>query len=574
MSADVTGTPRSRWYLVGGLTIAALLGLLAVKGEAFLKVLAHGETRALRQRSESAPAASQLDRPKLLILALDGVGRKLLYDQLEKGRLPGLTKLLHGKADKALYKNHSMLSALPSTTMVAWASAFTGRTPAHHGMAGNEFFIRQTRTFAAPAPVTIDDPELPLKNYTENYAGGFLRVPTVYELMRQHDPHVSIWVAAHPIHTGADRILTASRAVFIDAFSAKVEEALKEAASSRTASTLYASLDGEVVDTVVDELESSPLPDVLTVYLVGIDAFAHAARQGPDTARSEYLVEVLDPLFSDLAAALSEAGDSNRYTVVTSDHGHTEVLSNDLNSLSFGEPDEPTAALKDAGFRVRPMKHRVPADHDFSAVVAYQGAFGYFYLADRSTCPKAGEACDWKKPPRYEQDVLAAAEALHRSNRTGAPVSALRGTIDAIIVRSPRGYGVYEGASDLTSFQAFSKRKGDVYTQFTERIEQLVNGPAADRAGDLIVLAHNGDRDRPEHRYVFSAPGYHSWHGSPSPRDSEIALIISHPSRASALTGRLIKPLLGGGPYQHKLTDILLALRYGVRPWAELPKDR
>jgi len=72
----------------------------------------------------------------------------------------------------------------------------------------------------------------------------------------------------------------------------------------------------------------------------------------------------------------------------------------------------------------------------------------------------------------------------------------------------------------------------------------LAVGPLGERAGDILLLAHNGDRDRPEDRYYFAEP-YRSWHGSPSKLDSEIPLIVAHPARSDRAIGRLVRSALG-----------------------------
>jgi hypothetical protein len=87
-------------------------------------------------------------------------------------------------------------------------------------------------------------------------------------------------------------------------------------------------------------------------------------------------------------------------------------------------------------------------------------------------------------------------------------------------------------------------------------------GPHGERAGDVILLAHSGDRERPEERYYF-ASRYRSWHGSPSRRDSEIPLIVANPARTTAELGALVQQALGDRPSQQKLTDLLLSLREG-----------
>ena len=78
-----------------------------------------------------------------------------------------------------------------------------------------------------------------------------------------------------------------------------------------------------------------------------------------------------------------------------------------------------------------------PKEQDYQAAFAYQGAIAYVYLADRSTCPSPGMTCDWKRPPRYRQDVLPVARAFYNSNKTGKPGPPMKNTLDLIFARIP-----------------------------------------------------------------------------------------------------------------------------------------
>lgn len=98
------------------------------------------------------------------------------------------------------------------------------------------------------------------------------------------------------------------------------------------------------------------------------------------------------------------------------------------------------------------------------------------------------------------------------------------------------------------------------YADVERRLEELAVGTYGERAGDILLIAHDGDRDRPEERYYF-AEKYRSRHGSPSKQDFEIPLIVAHHHRSSASIATWVKRILGDGPYQRKLTDIMLELR-------------
>jgi hypothetical protein len=260
----------------------------------------------------------------------------------------------------------------------------------------------------------------------------------------------------------------------------------------------------------------------------------------------------------------------NRYVVVTSDHGHTEVVDDAEHALSTDSDEDPPGVLTRAGFRVRPFELEVSDDDDFNAVLAYQGAMAFVYLADRSTCPKRGQRCDFARPPRFEQDVLVAAEAFFSANQAGKYVRQLKGTLDMVLARRPRPaaerdlpFQVYVGDGRLLPVAEYLKEHPHPsYVALDERLRDLAVGPAGERAGDVILIANNGNRERPQERYYFSFR-YHSWHGSPSRQDSEIPLIVAHPGLSTARIAQKTRAALGSEPRLQKFSDLLIALRFG-----------
>lgn len=555
---------------IAALGVAAMVGLLVVLALPNLaELIAQGETRELRP-SQADDSARSAPRPQIFLLTFDGVGRELLYEQLRSGELPGLSSLLGGRGSRGdlphAHLDETLLSTLPSTTMAAWATVMTGATPAEHGVTGNEYFIRETRTFAAPAPVTFTKASPSIRIYTEDYANDLLSASTVWEQMRRKHPGVVIWSSMLPFYAGADLLLTANRTVLASAFEAFLAAATDEHSALRP---VYAELDEEALENVLEELGERAVPDVLSVYVPGIDLYAHQAERGPDVARRSYLREVIDPWLGKLARRLSEKGAlAERWIVVTSDHGHTDVLHDHAHALETEGPDEPPEVLRQAGFRVRPFELEVDAGADFQAVLAYQGAMAFVYLADRSTCAAPGSVCDWSQPPRYEDDVLGVAEAFYAASLQGASVPALQGTLHLVLARRPRPvpevdlpFEVYVGGGELVPIEDYVAAHPEPrYVALAARLKDLAVGPHGERAGDVLLLAHNGDRDHASERYYF-APRYRSWHGSPSRRDSEVPLILARSDRTAKELRELVAEVLGEAPRQQKVTDLLLQLQ-------------
>ena len=552
------------------LTCASLSGLVAgCATKQAVELLAAGDERELRPRSPVQPERAR-GNADVVVIALDGLDRALLYELLQGGKLPKLGRLLfsdHGAFPHAYFEDN-MLSTLPSTTLAAWATAFTGEPPAAHGITGNEFFVREEARFVAPIPVSFSDSKPLIESFTEDYADKACLVPSVFERMRQRDPNVQIWITMQPFHRGADKLLLTDRGALLDAFKAYLARTVTAVATDHSSKDVYETLDEEVMESLLEALRDrkNALPNVLIAYLGGPDLFAHVAKEGPDEARIAYMRDALEPGFEKLYDTLNARGSlRDPYVVVVADHGHTEVVDDDAHALD----KEPAAVLAKAGFRVRPFQLEVD-DDDSQAVLAYQGAMAYVYLADRSGCAKRSLRCDWKKPPRFQEDVLAAADAFYRATTLGEAVPSMKGTLGLVLARHAKPYRdvdepfqVYVGGGRLVSIaEYFAKHPHPSYVAVAERFAELAAGPAGERAGDVLLLAHNGDRQRPEHRYYF-APPYHSFHGSPSRRDSELPLIVAHPQRGTDELRGLVRRAIGDESRQKDFAKLLLHLRYG-----------
>ena len=530
-----------------------------------------GEQVELRETDDDERPAPD-GKPKLLILAIDGIDRHLLYRMLEEGRLPELAKLLGGTGDEFpnAYFERSMVSVLPSSTAVSWATTVTGKTPAEHGVAGNEYFVRETGEYAAPVPVTISNAVQVLKIYTEGYANDLLEVPTVYERMREDDPGVRVWVGMHQFYSGADRLILTDRTAMLEAFESYFQEHVLSRLTGAETLSLFRELDEEVVENMDDLMESEPAADVITIYMPGLDHYAHIADRDPDESRAEYLEKAIEPMMKSLRETLEETGAlDDRYVLLTSDHGHTRVTHDDRHSLGIDGDGEPAQVLEQAGFTLRPFELEVDDDVFFDSVLAYQGALAYVYVADRSTCASGETPCDWSEPAR-NQDIEAVAEAFWDNNETGDLVPEMRDTLDMVLVRtraSAAGEGdvfeVYLGDGRTQRLADYlAEHPHPNYVQMPERMQALASGKHGDRAGDVILVAHNGDRDRADERFYFASP-YQSWHGSPSHRDSDIPLIVAHRDHSTDEIRQRVDAVLKGEARQRLIGELILRLRAG-----------
>jgi hypothetical protein len=110
---------------------------------------------------------------------------------------------------------------------------------------------------------------------------------------------------------------------------------------------------------------------------------------------------------------------------------------------------------------------------------------------------------------------------FYRNNLHGRDVPAMKGTLDMILTRRPRPqpegdrpFEVYVGNGRFVPVGRYLRsHPHPTYVDVERHLRDLAAGPLGERAGDVLLIAHDGDRERLEDRYYF-APPYHSWHGS------------------------------------------------------------
>jgi hypothetical protein len=559
---------RKAWWIGGVVAALALAaGAALVPGgpaKEVGKLVSRAGVRELRE-----PLRAHTKGPRVLLFALDGVGEDELRAVVGDAAEEPWKSLLGGREAPQRFAHAywapGVLSVLPSTTVAAWASVYTGEPPGQTGVPGNEWFAREEGPqgrFYAPAPVSVEGVEDVLRTYSEGLVGGAVRVPTLFDRADVRS-HVSL---AH-VYRGAD--------VFSSPEPGSVADLLGELAQGlggdddRERET-YAELDEESVEEALQAFEKHGIPRLQVVYFPGVDLFTHVAREPLDRERS-YLREITAPLVQRVLDAYARAGAlGETYVLFVSDHGHTPVLDDDRHALSAEGHDEPTAVLERAGFRVRPPRLELEdRDRDFQAVVAYQGAIAYVYLADRSRCARAGEVCDWTRAPRLEEDVLPVARAFFEASATGAGVAALRGSLDLVFARAPRPaaeppepFGIFDGERLVPITAWLERHPRPDLVRLAERLEGLATGPHGHRAGDVLLLARNSLELPIEERFYFSG-SQRSWHGSPTAQDSRVPLLVAHAGRSGAALEAEVRAVLGEAPSQLDVTPLVLRLLGG-----------
>lgn len=551
-----------RWKVALGVVVLLVGGALAYLAwtgtppTEVAELVAQGGEKSLRE-----PLRAPTSGPRVLVIALDGVGDGALRQVLRSGGMPHLAALLGPlAADSNLYRHAyaapGVLSVLPSTTLAAWSALFTGRPAGDNGVPGNEWFAREEDRFYAPAPVSVEGNAHALEVYSDGLMGAVLRAPTVYE---QAD--LRSYVSLSQLHRGADLLTVPDPTAFGDlvaAFSSGLADTEEDATQE-----VYQELDRTAVESLLETLRDKGVPRLQVVYFPGVDLYTHVAPR-PLPGQRQYLSTVVDSAVGRLLAEYrrQQVLDST-YVLVVADHGHTPVLDDDLHALGTDGEDEPPALLRRAGFRVRPFELE-PADdeRDYQATVAYQGALAYVYLADRSTCPRPGQRCAWAQPPRLNEDVLPVVRALDRANRLGEGVPALRGTLDLILVRAPQAgvpLAVWDGEALVPLSRYLQANPRPELLALEERLRGLTEGPYGHHAGDVLLLARSGMHRPIQERFYFSGR-YHSWHGSPTAQDSRIPLLLAHTGRSGTALRDEVHRAVGESPSQLQITPLILRL--------------
>ncbi|HEY2106091.1 MAG TPA: alkaline phosphatase family protein [Candidatus Binataceae bacterium] len=503
--------------------------------------------------------------PHVLIFAFDGVGYHQFVEVIQSDQAPNLSGLLGRDLGDGLYQHAysapNAITILPSTTMAAWSSIFSGEPPAYTGVPGNEWFAREQMQFYAPAPVSITDTADTLKMVTDDLVGKSVMSHTLFEMAG-----IPSAVSLNPVYRGADVFTTVTSTSFVTMMSDFV--AGRALAEHGVKKALYTQIDTESVPKVIDSFNEHGIPRLQVVYFPGIDLYTHVT---PDPLPKEvaYLQQITDPLVGQILAEYRKRGLMDQtYVMIIADHGHTPVLHDEQHALDSQSQDGPAPLMAKTGFRPRPfVLNPAPNQQDYQVAFAYQGAIAYVYLADRSTCPNPGEKCDWSRAPRFREDVLPAARAFYWANRTGHNSPKLKGTLDLIFAREPRppgrkakDYRIFDGRRLVEIDDYLEDHPRPDLLQLERRMRWLSAGPYGDRAGDILLLTHSGLERPIEQRYYFSGL-YHSWHGSACEQDSHIPLVVACTKCSSERLRKLVdKVARGRAPSQLDVTPLALKL--------------
>ena len=548
--------PRSLVYGVFIVAVVLLQGSCAL----MFRSLTTGGEEQLKPRGAASPKGG----PRVIIFALDGAGPDQLMEAIRSGRAPHIAALLGKERGAGLFEHAyaapRALSILPSSTIAAWSATFTGRPPAWNGVPGDEWFVREKATFYAPVPVSVLDTLDVTKVVNDNLLGKSLQVPTLYELLGKRS-HVSLLY----VHNGANLYTTVAPSALVDIVGRLVSGTM---GGDDPENSLSAGLDLNSVQKLTEAIDAQGVPDLQVVYFPGIDIFTHVAKDRL-AGQVRYLEAITDQAVGAVLEAYQKKGALyGTYVIFISDHSHIPTLNDDRHKLGTDDEHSPFGLVAKTGFRVRrPLLTLGGLDKDYQAVLAYQGFMSYVYLADRSTCPKEHDPCDWTQPPRFHEDVMPVVKAFYEANRTGRPIPELKGTIDLIFAREPvsagrntKPYEIFDGQKLVPILNYLKAYPRPDLDHLEERMNGLSAGPYGNRAGDILLLARACTNLPIEERHFFSAASHYTWHGSACEADSRIPFILAQQGGSGERLRTLMRNMGGDSPSQMALTPLVRGL--------------
>ena len=272
--------------------------------------------------------------------------------------------------------------------------------------------------------------------------------------------------------------------------------------------------DQQIVDRLIDHISDNRLPDLTTLYFMGLDHESHL--HGPLSAQREYLERHVDPMVGQFWRAVEAAGGPPPLVIVFSDHGQIVVEPDDIHSLKIGFPFDKEMAHFFTALNLD--VHDYPGeDPACDAVMALNGGMAFVYLRN-------GEG-HWADPPDFERDVLPVGRAFWEAHASGRYAPELRSALSAVLLRDVGRKSWDAGMSALTPDgrivsleEWFAAQPEGFYLDPVQRLRHH----ASRLSGDLVLLSNYSGG------YYFGAQ-MAGVHGGLHPDDSWATLAYGWP---------------------------------------------
>jgi predicted AlkP superfamily pyrophosphatase or phosphodiesterase len=247
---------------------------------------------------------------RAVIIDVDGIRRDTFEQAYQSGRLPNFQRVFA----RALWFD-SASSVLPTVTMAAQASIFTGAQPARHGIPGNQWFDRGTGRLidymnAGGLICVYGLTALGGAGCAGGLANGHLLAPTIYEAAAQAGLTSAVYFSQY--WKGAARAAPPTMTEMVGFLAGSPID--------------WSAFDTEMAGRAVAELRARGLTSLLTLYFAGADGLAH--KDGI-ASQTPYLSATIDPLLGQILDAIESLDPSWRERtlfVLVSDHGRTGLV--------------------------------------------------------------------------------------------------------------------------------------------------------------------------------------------------------------------------------------------------------
>jgi hypothetical protein len=284
---------------------------------------------------------------RVLLVVIDAASPRVVCPAIQTGRLPVLRNLAEAGA-----MHDSSATIFPSITPAATTSIITGAYPDEHGIAGASWFEEQRNEVAYYGDdfwVIAREGFGPfLRDFLVRLNGDRLLAPTLFEIVertgrraaclnylvfRGHDEHqvrVPYTLAALP---GVPRtvVVNGPATLCLGAFVSGTTEKARKLKGKNSLLHRFGMDDDSTGELLLRMMEKQALPDFTVAYFADNDYRSHEV--GPHRALST--IENVDRM---LGRAFEAAGGLDRVLedtliIVTSDHGHCEILEDASKSV-------------------------------------------------------------------------------------------------------------------------------------------------------------------------------------------------------------------------------------------------
>ena len=259
----------------------------------------------------SAPAQ------RVVLVDIDGIRRDTFEHAYLEEKLPNFARILgevrngQGFGTATWFENAT--AVFPAITMADQASLFTGVPPSVHSVPGNQWYDRRTNRVidyfsTTGMPCVYGVLLISVAECSGGWANQHLQAPTIYEAATRAGKTSTVvfnayWKGAtHPVLPTLDEVAGLIQNNAVD----------------------YQNFDVTMMNRALESLHRDGLPDLLTIYFIGVDGIGHLRGT---IGQVSYLATTVDTQFCRLLDALEILDPQWRADtqfIITSDHGRTD----------------------------------------------------------------------------------------------------------------------------------------------------------------------------------------------------------------------------------------------------------